>query len=73
MQMTDEQFYEFCQANCDLRIERTASGEVIIMPPVFSDTGNRNSKITFNRENAPSIMASGKALTSAGARHLEGD
>ena len=42
VQMTDEQFYEFCQANRDLRIERTARGEVIIMPPAFSDTGNRN-------------------------------
>lgn len=40
-----EQFYEFCLANRDLRIERTASGDVIIMPPAFSDTGNRNMKI----------------------------
>ena len=40
--MTHGQFYEFCQANQELRIERTASGEVIIMSPVFSDTGNRN-------------------------------
>jgi Uma2 family endonuclease len=43
--MTTEQFYEFCQANRDLRIERTASGEVVVMPPAFSDTGNRNGKI----------------------------
>ncbi|MEG3439088.1 Uma2 family endonuclease [Pannus brasiliensis CCIBt3594] len=40
--MTMEQFYEFCQANRDLRIERASTGEVIIMPPAFSDTGNRN-------------------------------
>jgi Uma2 family endonuclease len=45
VQMTNEHFYEFCQANRDLRIERTASGEVIIMPPAFSDTGNRNFNI----------------------------
>jgi Uma2 family endonuclease len=44
-QMTSEQFYEFCLANQDLRIERTATGEVIIMPPTFSDTGNRNFKV----------------------------
>ena len=43
--MTTEQFYEFCQLNRDLRIERTANGEVIVMPPAFSDTGNRNLKI----------------------------
>jgi Uma2 family endonuclease len=42
--MTDQQFYAFCQTNRDLRIERTASGEVIVMPPVYSDTGNRNFK-----------------------------
>jgi Uma2 family endonuclease len=44
-QMTTEQFYEFCLANRDLRIERTATGEVVIMPPAFSDTGNRNFNI----------------------------
>lgn len=43
--MTHTQFYEFCLANRDLRIERTASGDVVIMPPVFSDTGNRNFNI----------------------------
>ncbi|HHP7230301.1 MAG TPA: Uma2 family endonuclease [Xenococcaceae cyanobacterium] len=40
--MNREQFYAFCQANRDLRIEQTATGDVIIMPPTFSDTGNRN-------------------------------
>lgn len=43
--MTDEQFYAFCLANRDLRIERSAAGEVIVMPPAFSDTGNRNLRI----------------------------
>ncbi|NJO78294.1 MAG: Uma2 family endonuclease [Cyanobacteria bacterium RM1_2_2] len=41
-QMTEQQFYEFCLANRDLRIERTAAGDVIIVPPAFSDTGNRS-------------------------------
>jgi Uma2 family endonuclease len=45
VKMTQAQFSEFCQANQDLRIERTAQGEVIIMPPAFSDTGNRNFNI----------------------------
>jgi Uma2 family endonuclease len=40
--MNHEQFYEFCLANRDLRIERTTSGDVVIMSPAFSDTGNRN-------------------------------
>jgi hypothetical protein len=43
--MTEAQFYEFCLVNRELRIERTARGEVIVMPPAFSDTGNRNFNI----------------------------
>ncbi|MFO5494074.1 MAG: Uma2 family endonuclease [Cuspidothrix sp.] len=40
--LTDEQFFQLCQNNRDLRFERTAVGELIIMPPTGSDTGNRN-------------------------------
>jgi Uma2 family endonuclease len=46
-QMSEAQFYEFCHLNPDLQIERTDQGEVIIMPPAFSDTGNRNNKISY--------------------------
>jgi Uma2 family endonuclease len=49
--MTDKQFYEFCRTNPDLRIERDAHGEVIVMPPAFSDTGNRNVKISAQLQN----------------------
>ena len=44
--MPDEQFYQFCLSNPELRIERSALGEITIMPPAFSDTGNRNLKIS---------------------------
>jgi Uma2 family endonuclease len=43
--MSQEQFHEFCHLNPELRIERTAAGEVIVMPPTFADTGNRNFRI----------------------------
>ncbi len=46
-QMSEAQFYAFCRCNQDLRIERTHKGEVIIMPPAFSDTGNRNNQISY--------------------------
>ncbi|MGI2903788.1 Uma2 family endonuclease [Tolypothrix sp. VBCCA 56010] len=42
IQMTDEQFFEFCQVNRDLRIERNKLKEISIMPPTGSETGNRN-------------------------------
>lgn len=41
-EITDEQFFEFCQLNRDYRIERSANGELIIMSPAGSETGNRN-------------------------------
>lgn len=44
--LTDEQFFELCQNNRDYRFERTANGELIIMPPTGSYTGNYNGKIT---------------------------
>ncbi|MEM9153601.1 MAG: Uma2 family endonuclease [Cyanobacteria bacterium P01_F01_bin.33] len=40
--MSRDEFEAFCAANRDLRIERTASGEVIVMPPTSSDTGHQN-------------------------------
>ncbi|MFB2917709.1 MULTISPECIES: Uma2 family endonuclease [Aerosakkonema] len=45
LQMTDEQFFEFCQINRDLRIERNKFGELIIMPPTGSETGNREGNV----------------------------
>lgn len=45
MSMTDEQFFEFCQVNRDLRIERNKFGEISIMSPAGSETGNREGNI----------------------------
>ncbi|MBK1990508.1 Uma2 family endonuclease [Sphaerospermopsis aphanizomenoides BCCUSP55] len=41
MKMTDEQFFDFCQVNRNLRIERNKFGEISIMSPAGSETGNR--------------------------------
>lgn len=43
--LNDEQFYRLCQVNRDLRLERTAAGKLIIMPPTGWETGNRNSRL----------------------------
>ncbi len=40
--MTDEEFYDLCRANPDLRIEQTAEGEILIMPPTGGETGYQN-------------------------------
>jgi len=39
--MTEEQFFEFCQINRDLRIETNTFGELLIMSPAGSERGNR--------------------------------
>lgn len=46
LEMTDEQFFEFCQLNREYHIERTADGELMIMSPTGSETGNRNFKLS---------------------------
>lgn len=42
VELADDKFYQFCRLNADLRIERTAKGEIIIMPPAGGETGSRN-------------------------------
>ena len=42
---SDTQFFDLCQANRDLRLERTASGEIVIMSPTGWETGSRNAEI----------------------------
>jgi Uma2 family endonuclease len=46
LELTDEQFFNLCQINSDLRLERTAEGDIIVMPPTGGETGTRNTSIT---------------------------
>lgn len=46
-QLTDEQFYQLCQDNRDLKFERNAKGYLTIMPPTGGETGNRNIEIAY--------------------------
>lgn len=48
--LTDEQFFQLCQNNRDLRLERTAEGDLIIMPPTGWESRNRNAKLTARLE-----------------------
>lgn len=42
IEMTDDQFVQFCADNDDLRIELTAKRELIVMPPTNLETGSEN-------------------------------
>jgi len=44
--LNDEEFFDFCMKNPDLRIERHANGEIVIMPPAGMETGYRNSDVS---------------------------
>lgn len=43
--MDDHEFFDFCQQNRELRIERTSTGDLVIMPPTGSETGRIESNI----------------------------
>jgi Uma2 family endonuclease len=45
LDLDEEQFFRFCQQNKDLRIERTAEGDLEVMPPAGWETGHRNMKL----------------------------
>lgn len=45
--LTDEQFFQLCQENRDLRFERTSTGGLIIMSPTGSYSGNRNIDLSY--------------------------
>lgn len=43
--ITDQQFYQLCRQNPDLKFERTAEGNLVIMSPTGGETGNRNGRL----------------------------
>jgi Uma2 family endonuclease len=45
VELSDEQFYRLCQVNRDWQLERTAQGELVIMPPVGGVSGNREADL----------------------------
>jgi len=46
LKVTQEQFEALAVANRDLRLERTAEGELIVNPPTGGESGKRNLSIT---------------------------
>lgn len=42
IRLTGAQFEQLCRDNSDLRLELTSQGELIVMPPTGSKTGQRN-------------------------------
>jgi Uma2 family endonuclease len=45
VKLTDDQFYQLCRENPDVKFERNAQGKIIIMSPTGGETGSYNSEI----------------------------
>ncbi|NJM27406.1 MAG: Uma2 family endonuclease [Pseudanabaena sp. RU_4_16] len=45
VELTDRQFYEICQNNRDLKFERNANGELIIMAPIGGERGRHEADL----------------------------
>ena len=43
--INDERFYQLCRDNPEIKFERTAEGELIVMAPTGGETGRQNAEI----------------------------
>ncbi len=43
--LNDERFYQLCRDNPEIKFERTAEGELIVMAPTGGETGRQNAEI----------------------------
>ena len=60
-QLTDDLLLELSSLNDTLRLERNAEGELEILPPTFSTTGNQNAGLTvdlgnWNKEDGTGVV-----------------
>ncbi|NJL38098.1 MAG: Uma2 family endonuclease [Leptolyngbyaceae cyanobacterium SM1_4_3] len=63
--LTDEQFYQLCLSNPDLKIERTATGDLVFMSPVGGDSGNRELELGIDLGNWNRRTNLGKVFSSS--------
>lgn len=48
IKLTDEEFFKLAIAHQDLQMERTPTGEIVIMQPTGGNTGKRNANLTID-------------------------
>lgn len=68
---SDDDFFEFCQLNDNLRIERLATGEIIIMGLTGGETGINNSELNAEFVIWNRIKKQGKVFDSSTGFKLE--
>ena len=55
--LTDEEYFDFCAANSDLKVERTAKGEIVIVPPAGMESDHRNLEVAGELMPSSSTLA----------------
>ena len=67
--LTRSQFYQLCQANPNLPLERSPQGELIIMPPIGGESGNQEANLiikvgTWNEQTKLGLVFSSQTVFS---------
>ena len=62
---SDAAYLAFCRANPNLHVERTAEGEILIVPPARSESSYRNSKVTAQLDRWAEEDSGGKVFDSS--------
>ena len=68
--LSDDQLFELCQVNRELRIERNEQGELIIMSPAGGESSHRNAEITLQLALWAKRDGTGIAFDSSGGFRL---
>lgn len=61
-QLTDDEYFAFCVANPDLNVERTAEGDIVIVPPPGGESDYRNVSVTVALDQWARMDGRGKAF-----------
>ncbi|ERT09137.1 restriction endonuclease family protein [Lyngbya aestuarii BL J] len=70
IELTDEQFFQLCQNNRDLKFERNSNGDLVIMSPTGGETSNINAGLTAQLWNWNAQTKLGKVFDSSGGFKL---
>jgi Uma2 family endonuclease len=65
LRVTHEEFEKLCQDNPDRALELTASGELVVMPPVGGESGNYESELGIDLGNWNRQTRLGKTFSSS--------
>jgi Uma2 family endonuclease len=61
-QMNDDEYFDFCMANPNVRFERTSEGEIVIVPPAGWESDHQNTLVTAQLLNWAEQDGRGKAF-----------